>query len=217
MPFSMCCARGIFFWHHVWPPVISQQMLAGTTQLAEQNSTVCHKLLSASMLKWNCQFQSGLKIKTIKYTHKYCSPLLQLWLLLPFAPVISPDLDSSNCQNKVILLFLFCPSKTSPNCCKVGVSELLLNNFPVHSFLWADVHPLLFAFNRRPLTCSSNILQIMIMVNVCFYHCTTHFSCHPFVFEALCLSFLFLNVYILLWKRRTGWSSSVSHGQPELF
>lgn len=165
----------------------------------------------------NCQFQSGLKIKTIKYTHKYCSPLLQLWLLLPFAPVISPDLDSSNCQNKVILLFLFCPSKTSPNCCKVGVSELLLNNFPVHSFLWADVHPLLFAFNRRPLTCSSNILQIMIMVNVCFYHCTTHFSCHPFVFEALCLSFLFLNVYILLWKRRTGWSSSVSHGQPELF
>lgn len=52
MPFSMCCARGIFFWHRVWPLVISQQTLAGTTQPAEQNSTVCQKLLSASMLKW---------------------------------------------------------------------------------------------------------------------------------------------------------------------
>lgn len=172
-----------------------------TTGRAKQHSvSQTAECIHAEM---NSQFQSGLKIKSVR--KNYVQVLLPFTpaLLLPFARVISPDLDSGNSQNEVIFLFLFYPSKTSPNCCKTGVSELFPSNLPINSFLWCSSS--VFCFLHEDLTCSNNVLQIMIMVNVGCFHCwITHFSHPPFFFGVLCLSSLLLRVHTLLWKRRGG-------------
>lgn len=128
--FSMCCARGIFFfWHHVWPPVISQQMLAGTAQLAEQSSTVCHKLLSASMLKWTANSRVQ-KIKSIrKKKHATIAPLYSSFDCCFPLHVNSSDQDSGKSQEKVITEFqlYFYISSTLLKITQTSIKQMFLN------------------------------------------------------------------------------------------
>lgn len=74
----LCTVPGVFFFT---PCVTSCYFL---TNVGRHNTAGRAKQHSVSQTaecihaEKNCQFQSGLKIKTIKYTYKYCSPLLQL-------------------------------------------------------------------------------------------------------------------------------------------